>query len=215
MTSEQWVDFVRLHLGEIDPSKQYHRKFVKLALSVSWENLVFDTYRRTPHELDALTKSYGDEGTPLQVVLNRDTGEYYTLLPSNIVIIDRIGSGVIEVSTLQGQAVTFVPVSSYEKRISRNVEVSSVVSTIPYCVEDKKIVYTSMNNDIVNAGVRMKLVVPFDAYGSTEHVPVPAGQTQRFLESVLSTLGVVVNEELINNNTNTRSNGRPTRTGND
>jgi hypothetical protein len=214
MTSKQWVDYVKLHLGEIDPTNTYHKEFVKLALSVSWENLVFDTYRRTPYELDSLTKSYGDEGTPLVVSHNNNTGEYYTSLPSSIVILDRVGSGVIEVSTLQGQAVTFVPVSSYEKRISRNVEVASVVSTIPYCVEDKKVVYASMNNDIVNAGVRMKLVVPFDSYSSDEHVPIPAGQTQRFLESVLSTLGIVIDEELVNNNTNIRSNGRPTSAGN-
>ena len=167
---------------------------------MAYENFVYDTYKYRIHELDSMGKEY-------DVSISQDgtSNRYYSNLPCSIIEIDKVGSGILEVSTTTGYSYPFVPMYLQEiKRIS-GLEVEAMTDEIGYALVGEKIYYSSMTTAIRSAGVRMTVVQQFSEYALDESIPIPKSQSERFMETVLNVLNVVRPELLLNNNTNTNA----------
>lgn len=200
MTRRQWIDYTKEFVGKIDPTRQFHQNMVNNALSLAYENFVYDTYKYRIHELDSMGKEY-------DVSISQDgtSNRYYSNLPCSIIEIDKVGSGILEVSTTTGYSYTFVPMYLQEiKRIS-GLEVEAMTDEIGYALIGTKIYYSSMTSAIQSAGVRMTVIPQFTEYQLDEKIPIPKSQSERFMETVLNVLNVVRPELLLNNNTNTNA----------
>lgn len=200
MTRRQWIDYTKEFVGKIDPTRQFHPNMISNALSLAYENFVYDTYKYRIHELDSMGKEY-------DVSISRDgtSNRYYSNLPCSIIEIDKVGSGILEVSTTTGYSYSFVPMYLKEiKRIS-GLEVEAMTDEIGYALVGEKIYYSSMTTAIQSAGVRMTVVQQFSEYALDESIPIPKSQSERFMETVLNVLNVVRPELLLNNNTNTNA----------
>ena len=199
MTRREWIDFIKEHVGKIDPQRDFHKNALSEALGLAYENFAYDTYRKTPYELDALGRTH--EIVP--VLLDATKNKYYSELPCSIIPIDKVGSGIIEIGTEEGFGHDFVPMYLQEARMTYMLEVDSMTTEIPYVLTGERVYYMSMTNAIATAGVRMTLVQQWSEYGLDENIPMPAGQSQRFIETVLNVLNVRNPETLENNNTRT------------
>ncbi len=200
MTRRQWIDYTKEFVGKIDPTRQFHPNMISNALSLAYENFVYDTYKYRIHELDSMGKEY-------DVSISQDgtSNRYYSNLPCSIIEIDKVGSGILEVSTTTGYSYSFVPMYLQEiKRIS-GLEVEAMTDEIGYALVGEKIYYSSMTTAIQSAGVRMTAVQQFSEYALDESIPIPKSQSERFMETVLNVLNVVRPELLLNNNTNTNA----------
>lgn len=198
MTRRQWIDFIKEYVGKIDPQRVFHKNVLSEALGLAYENFAYDTYRKTPYELDAMGKTYES----IAVTLDTTKDRYYSDLPCSIIPIDKVGSGIIEIGTEEGFGYDFVPMYLHEARLTSTFEVESMLSEINYVLIGEKVFYTSMTSAIATAGVRMTLVQQWSEYGLDENIPMPAGQSQRFIETVLNVLNIRNPESLENNNSN-------------
>ena len=200
MTRRQWIDYTKEFVGKIDPTRQFHQNMVNNALSLSYENFVYDTYKYRIHELDSMGREYA-----VSVAQDGTSARYYSNLPCSIIEIDKVGSGILEVSTVSGYSYTFVPMYLQEiKRIS-GLEVEAMTDEIGYALIGTKIYYSSMTSAIQSEGVRMTVIPQFTEYTLDEEIPIPKSQSERFMETVLNVLNVVRPELLLNNNTNTNA----------
>ena len=198
MTRRQWIDFIKEYVGKIDPQRVFHKNVLSEALGLAYENFAYDTYRKTPYELDAMGKTYESVAVTLDTTKDR----YYSDLPCSIIPIDKVGSGIIEIGTEEGFGYDFVPMYLHEARLTSTFEVESMLSEINYVLIGEKVFYTSMTSAISTAGVRMTVVQQWSEYGLDENIPMPAGQSQRFIETVLNVLNIRNPESLENNNSN-------------
>lgn len=200
MTRRQWIDYTKEFVGKIDPTRQFHQNMVNNALSLAYENFVYDTYKYRIHELDSMGKEY-------DVSISRDgtSNRYYSNLPCSIIEIDKVGSGILEVSTTTGYSYSFVPMYLQEIKRIFGLEVEAMTDEIGYALVGEKIYYSSMTTAIQSAGVRMTVVQQFSEYALDESIPIPKSQSERFMETVLNVLNVVRPELLLNNNTNTNA----------
>ncbi len=200
MTRRQWIDYTKEFVGKIDPTRQFHPNMISNALSLAYENFVYDTYKYRIHELDSMGKEY-------DVSISRDgtSNRYYSNLPCSIIEIDKVGSGILEVSTTTGYSYSFVPMYLQEIKRIFGLEVEAMTDEIGYALVGEKIYYSSMTTAIQSAGVRMTVVQQFSEYALDESIPIPKSQSERFMETVLNVLNVVRPELLLNNNTNTNA----------
>lgn len=198
MTRRQWIDFIKEYVGKIDPQRVFHKNVLSEALGLAYENFAYDTYRKTPYELDAMGRTY----ERVAVTLDATKDMYYSDLPCSIIPIDKVGSGIIEIGTKEGFGYDFVPMYLHEARLTSTFEVESMLSEINYVLIGEKVFYTSMTSAISTAGVRMTVVQQWSEYGLDENIPMPAGQSQRFIETVLNVLNIRNPESLENNNSN-------------
>lgn len=200
MTRRQWIDYTKEFVGKIDPTRQFHQNMVNNALSLAYENFVYDTYKYRIHELDSMGKEY-------DVSISQDgtSNRYYSNLPCSIIEIDKVGSGILEVSTTTGYSYSFVPMYLQEIKRIFGLEVEAMTDEIGYALVGEKIYYSSMTTAIQSAGVRMTVVQQFSEYALDESIPIPKSQSERFMETVLNVLNVVRPELLLNNNTNTNA----------
>jgi len=214
MTRRQWIDFIKEYVGKIDPQRVFHKSVLSEALGLAYENFAYDTYRKTPYELDAMGKTYES----VSVTLDTTKDRYYSDLPCSIIPIDKVGSGIIEIGTEEGFGYDFVPMYLHEARLTSGFEVEAMLSEINYVLIGEKVYYTSMTSAISTAGVRMTVVQQWSEYGLDENIPMPAGQSQRFIETVLNVLNIRNPETLENNNsssygTRSRQSGEAERRG--
>ena len=200
MTRRQWIDYTKEFVGKIDPTRQFHPNMISNALSLAYENFVYDTYKYRIHELDSMGKEY-------DVSISQDgtSNRYYSNLPCSIIEIDKVGSGILEVSTTTGYSYSFVPMYLQEINRISGLEVEAMTDEIGYALVGEKIYYSSMTTAIRSAGVRMTVVQQFSEYALDESIPIPKSQSERFMETVLNVLNVVRPELLLNNNTNTNA----------
>ena len=203
MTRREWIDYIKEYVGKIDPQRVFHKNVLSEALGIAYENYVYDTYRNTPYELDVLGKTYS--GVP--VVNDQMKDRYYSELPCSIIPINKVGSGIIEIGTIEGFDYDFVPMYLHEARLTSGLEVGAMISEVGYTLIGDRVYYMSMPVDIIAEGVRMTVVQQWGEYGLDEHIPMPAGQSQRFTETVLNVLNVRNPETLENNNTSTYGKG--------
>jgi len=184
MTKQQIIDTFYQQLKKTHPEQKPHRLLVEKNLTLAWNQILHDTFRKDLTFLDFYAKDYQSQ----TVNQNALTKQYYVDLPVAIVQLPDKSEGVrsVEVanqnySTPTGTGVKFVPISDTQMKLKSNIDVGlAETSVIGYAVRYNKIMFDqNMTSALKTIGVNLKLVVPFDAYTSTENVPIPAGKDEQ------------------------------------
>lgn len=209
MTKREWIDYVKEHVGKLDPSRDFHKNTISRAISIAYENFVYNTYRSKPYELDVLGVEYD-----VSVSYDSNKKRYYSTLPCDVVVINKTGSGVINISTKMGLGYEFVPMYLQEIRMISDLEVDEMTGEIGFALVGDTILYSSlMTSGIASAGVTITVVQQFYEYGLDDNISIPAGQGEQLLQAVLSVLSIKNEEVLLNNNENVKYGNRVGQSG--
>lgn len=196
------IDLIRSNLPKPDKTNRYHPSVVEHHVSASYNELLVKTYTKELYDLGLFTKRYGDNGTPVAVLRNTDTKEYYSVLPEEIVPLPDLNAGVREILPLEGRSIVFVPMRYDELKLIEGLEVQQIDDAVGFTVHGNNVIYTGMTTAIASAGVVMSLIIPFHAYDDEDTVYFPKGMEDTIIRSVLEKLGIIPPVDLVNNNSN-------------
>ena len=184
-TKQNLIDTFYQYLRKVAPGTSPHRLLVEQNMARAWNQILHDTFRKDLTFLDFYAKDYKSQ----TVSIDGDTQQYYTDLPVAIVQLPDKSEGVRSVEPgdqtynpliPSGTGVKFMPISDTMMKLKDNIDVGlSESSVIGYAVRYNKIMFDrSMTAAEAAKKVHMKLVIPFDAYGGTEEIPVPSGKDE-------------------------------------
>jgi len=186
MQKREHVFFVKELYDKTDDSKNVHPDHVKFALSKAWNNLLYDTFRKHPRQLDFYAKEYTGE-TP---ALNATTNRYELAMPAPILQLPDFGEGVRNITPEQYEGPEFVVTNEIDQELYYDLDVYNVDDVIDYTVRVDKIIFgTNMTAPVAAAGVRVLLIIPFDEFADTDEIPVPSGKDEQFYNLTLQFLG--------------------------
>jgi hypothetical protein len=211
MKKIKFIDLVRAHVDSIDKTRKFHTVVIEHAISVTYNEMLVKTFTKELYDLGLFTKKYGNTlATKIVATLDSYTGEYYSLLPEEIVPLPDVNAGVREILSKASNSLVFVPMRGDEMKLIEGLEVQEIDDVIGYTVyaggagEKGRIVYTGMTSDVADAGVIMSLVIPFHAYDNDDIVYFPKGQEETIINTVLQRLGVIQAPDLVNNNSDAK-----------
>jgi hypothetical protein len=199
-TKQQVIDTFYRRLKKARPELEIHRKDLEFNMARAWNQLLHDTFKTDLTYLDFYAKDY----TAQTVSQDATSKQYYTDLPVAIVQLPDRGEGVrsveqatINFATPSGTGVKFVPISDQAMRYKDNIDVGLAESSvIGYAVRYDKILFDrNMTSTLATAKVNLKLVVPFNVYGSTENVPIPSGQDETLYNLTLQFILMTVPQQ--------------------
>lgn len=191
-TKQNLIDLVYWRIKRTSPVT-YERLVIEQAMARAWNQLLHDTFGKNLTFLDFYAKEY----TTQTVSQDATTKQYYVTLPEAIVQLPDRGEGVRSVvpadqdfSTPSGTGVSYVPISNFDMRVKRNTDVGKAESdVVGYSVHFDKIWFDeNMTATKASAKVHLKLVIPFDAYASTDEVPVPSGKDEALVQMTMQFL---------------------------
>ena len=194
MTKGEMRSSVKGAMRRIDKTAKFHDELIDKAIEASVNQFLYDIYRKDPRDLDIYTKEYGTE-VALAVTENESTEEYYTNLPAPYMALPEKNSGVRYVVGHDRDHRMLYPMSNREMLLARTSYVGSTTAEDGdpftrsfYAVQGQKLIYFQVNSDLVAAGVRVGIVVPFSAYADSEEINVPFGQDDKVFISVMQKL---------------------------
>lgn len=182
-TKQQIIDTFFRRLKKARPELEIHRVDLEYNMARAWNQILHDTFKKDITYLDFYAKDYTDQTVSQDATSN----QYYVDLPVAIVQLPDKGEGVRSVESFAqdfdtpvGTGVDFVPISDTEMQLKDNIDVGlSESGVVGYAVRYDKIMFDrSMTSALATAKVNLKLVVPFNVYGSTENIPIPSGQDE-------------------------------------
>ena len=183
-TKQNLIDTFYQQLKKNYPNQKPHRLWVEQNMARAWNQILHDAFRKDLTFLDFYCKIYKSETVSQEVT----TKQYYVTLPVAIVQLPDKAEGVRSVepadqtyATPTGTGVVFVPMSDTAMKLKTNTDVGlSESSVIGYAVRYDQILFdANMTAALAAAKVHLKLVIPFDAYGATEEIPVPSGKDEQ------------------------------------
>lgn len=197
MTREEYIELIKAKLLRLDDASRYNPRYVEGALDFVWENFMF--------EMDGMQGTdpffYTKQFTPVTVATDSN-GWYYSDLPSPIINLQRVSSGVVRVSQVSGRDMDFAPVSERDFTYMRQQDVYRVGNTIYFYVTNDRVYFgDNMTPSIASSGVTIDMVVPFRSYDLDEELPIPAGKSLQFVGAVLEFLAPTRPVDLSNTNT--------------
>jgi hypothetical protein len=202
MIKEEIRSIFRNLLPKLNKTNRWHDRVIDSAIEKVLNVMYNDVFKRNPFALQRYTKSYGYT-TPLGVLLEANTGIYYTNLPVAIVPFSDKASGVRRISTIAQGGLTFIPVDAREMDLVVGSNVATTTKKIGYNVTPTRVEYYKMTGNPITDGVRMDLIIPFSVYADTDIILIPEEtdqQGQTFIDKVLKILGVIQPVDLKDNN---------------
>jgi hypothetical protein len=199
-------------LPRFDKVVRYHPQIIDSAISQVLSELYNEAFADDPLSIQRFTKHYGYT-TPLVISTEASTGIYYITHPSQLIVLPDKASGVRRVSTMLNTGMTFFPIDQREIDYLISGSYSNTVNhRIGYLVTPERTEFYNINAEVLSAGVRMDLLVPFTTYLDTDTVLIPENpdstssnpykkqQAQSFTDRVLAVLGVIRQVDLKDDN---------------
>jgi len=209
MTKEEIVYTIKAMLHSVDKTSKYHPNLIAMRCNFVWAQILNDAFKKEPGTLDFFAKEYNG----IAVSTDATTTKYYADLPAPIMVfqsnqrgLPSIKEGIRHISTDTGDDLEFVPISETELRLSEGLEVDQVKSTVGtstiYYIPrfDKVIFVKNMSSGQAAAGVTMRLVIPFNEYDDTDHLPIPSGMGETFINTVVQAMMGIPPVDLDNKN---------------
>ncbi len=180
MQKRQLIEMVKRRLGN---DGRFGDRTIAMNMGVAWQTVI-GTFKDKPQALDFYTKTY--TGIPISYDENKRI--YYSELPEAIMHVLDPSSGVRYINTTQTEGVRFVPITSQDVKLIKDLDVSKVqTGLIGYLVRNNRVEYQFLTEDI--AKVNMDLVVAFDKISMEDDISLPqeyalnlVGYTMELLE---------------------------------
>jgi hypothetical protein len=197
MTRKALIELIKLRLKNVDSTEQFHPRFIEGVCDLVWASWCSASTVSASQDVNFYTKLY--DGVEVDV----DGEFFYSVLPSPILNLDRIGGGVISINQINARDNDFKPIREKDFRLMKGQEVNRTGTDIYYYVTYDHVYYGgSMTDEIAEDGVDMRLSIPFSKYDLSEELPLPSGKEMEFVQAAINILVGTPPTNLTNKNTN-------------
>jgi hypothetical protein len=186
LTKEQIIESVSDKYGiTADRKKGFHPNVLAVFIEMGFNQIVFEVCKQAFAKndysvLDSYTKPY-----EAKIECNEKRNEWFCELPAPIIQLP-MNRGIRLISPLQDRKINFIYRANGESEIYENISGYSETQTIPtWYVENEKIFFDHrMTKELAEAGVLIKLVVPFREWKDEDFLPLPSGQDFNIVQVV-------------------------------
>jgi len=197
MTRIELQTIIKNLLKPVDKTGQFHMENIRVICDMVYSQFMSRVNDDIIGDIDLYSKEY----TSQTVTLDATKNLYYTTLPTPIVPIPGISSGLRHINTNQGLDLDFVPTTELEMYYNDGSVVHTTDTTIGYWLQGTKIWYDeSMTDAIATAGVRILLIPRFSGYATTDTVNIPGATDMEFIQQVLQIIAPSAPVDLKANN---------------
>jgi hypothetical protein len=194
MRKIEYIELIKHRLSKFDKTGKYHDMLVEGYITLATNQMLQSIF-----DLDLHTKLYKN----VPILQDEDTEEYYSDFPAPIVDTIDVANGVRKINTMTGRGLQFAPIRGGELTLVDGLDVLNLSDVIGYNVQDDRILYMGEPRDEdynIIEEVRMNLVVPFSAYGMTDHYRIPGGNDMNLFEVVLQIMSGIPPRDQFNDN---------------
>jgi hypothetical protein len=202
MTKTQIIELARRTISAQGSKENlYDERIVELWMALAYDQIISQAIQDDKISAEFLAKEY------LNVAISLDSTRdiYYSTLPVQVIQFPLGECGIVNISTMQGRSMEFLPATANDLRYFHDIEAGTVIiDQIFYTPYFDRVDYSdNITSDIVSAGVRMLLIRSFDAISGTENITVPKGQPYDLINATINMMKNVTPLDLRNNNTDT------------
>lgn len=199
MTRIEFQTIIKNILAPVDNTSRFHLENIKIACDVVYSQFLSRINDYLVGDLDLYAKEY----TSQTVTLDATKNLYYTTLPTPIVPIPGITSGIRRINTNQGIDLDFASITEQEIFLMDGSVTHTTDTTIYYWLQGQKIWYNeSMTSDIATAGVRISVLPRFSGFATTDVINIPGAADSDFIMAVIQLLAPTAPVNLQANNAN-------------
>ena len=191
--------FVKNILAPVDNTGRFHMENIKIACDIVYSQWLSRIDDALVGDLDLFAKEY----TSQTVTLDATRNLYYSTLPTPIVPIPGITSGIRRINTDEGLDLDFAPITEQEINLMDGSVTHTTDTTIYYWLQGSTIWYNeSMTSDIATAGVRIAVLPRFSGFATTDSINIPGAADMDFISAVIQLLAPTAPVNLKANNAN-------------
>lgn len=185
MTRKALIELVKRRLKYSDDTGQFSLPYIEGVMDTVWQELCTMVYDNSAQDINYYSKLFAAQ----PIIIDVDNHLYHIDLPDEMIRLPRVGEGVISVNQLDSRSADFKPVTELNFRLMTSQEVFRIGSDIYYYVKSNKIFFgESLTTNIINEGVDVYMCVKFSSYDLNEQLPLPAGQSQTFIQKTVEYL---------------------------
>ena len=197
MQSQQYIDLIKNIVSPVDKTGRFHKENIKYVIDLVYSQMLTQFSEDVIKNIDHFSKEYASQ----TVTLDGTSGLYYTDIPTPVVSIPTVASGIRYINTDNGMALDFVPTTEREQYYMDGLTTQLVDTNIGWWVKGDKIWYNeSMTSAIAASGVRLVVIPMFSGFDATDTVNVPGGRSQELVERVLALIAPTAPVDLKANN---------------
>lgn len=197
MTQLEIIDTLYNLVSPIDETGRYHKQQIKALCDMVYSQRMTMFPEEVMKNIDSFSKEYTGQ-TP---VLDTTRNLRKLTLPTAVIPLPKVPSGVRYINTAQGLDLDFVPTTEREYMYMGGTDTQLLDTVIGYWINGDTIWFNeSMTAGIAAAGVRVVLIPRFSGYSRTDTVNIPGGTDYDFIQQVLTLLGVTPPVDLKANN---------------
>lgn len=166
------IELVKERLGSLDRTNTFHNEVIKRNLSLAYEQIMYQIFRKDVSNLDDFTKRY--KGIVIQK--DSDTDMYYALLPAIVMQLPDAAKGVRKISWMKGTSLDFVPTKANDWEYIDEIDDPLYdEEVILYCVRIDRVEFKGLTDADINKTVKMDLLLPLTEYDDLDEIKTPAG----------------------------------------
>ena len=172
-------EFEAKHLSKVGDQKlaYYIGRAYNTALTVM--------FSRNITNFDPYIKEYQS----VAIAQDSSTEVYYSVLPSEIIMIPRkAGNGIMRISGMTSTSVEYVPITNSDLQVIDGLDVNTIDDVVGYVFKNGRVEYQGMTATLAGGTVKMELVIPFEAYEDEDYVQIPTGSDDMLIQGVVKML---------------------------
>lgn len=188
MTKEEFIRLIQDRLG--DDKQKYHPNVLNKWISMGFNTIFYQTFRKDLGNLDLYSKQYND----VPVVKDVVTDKYYCEFPCPTVQLPDPAEGVRGIHQKKerglgyGASLMFVPVTISSAIAFDGLDVNKVDHMIMYVVTNNRIEFEDSSLIVDVPSVSIRMVRPFEAYEDEETIYIPSGADTQLVEMIINFL---------------------------
>jgi hypothetical protein len=195
MTKAEWIEEVRIKAmsrasissDTINKGDEYrfHPVFVEKILNNIYNEIVHTYYNQGKVVNNSMfTKRYSQTFST-----DIDTGIKYLAYPEKFVAISDSQGAVRFIKAKSTYGITFEPIKDSDLHYFIGSEIALIDEVVGYVSNQERVdLFGEIDSAILTSGVFMDVVIPFEAYESTDEIHIPVGQDEAMFERAISVL---------------------------
>jgi hypothetical protein len=184
MNKIELIEVIKKLVSGMDKSSSISPPMMAKYISLAWTELMYNTFKKVPNELDLYAKPY----------YNETISDNRLLLPVNIVQLPNMA--YVRSIVVGGKQAVYQPIGFMN--IEDSLEVGIIDGSISYTVNNSYVVFKGLSGE---SSADLYLIPDFDSYEPEDNINIPSGKSMTLAETVYNlTINYKRDNQLSNNN---------------
>lgn len=193
MLKVELIEAINKRNPSIDP------KVIEFNIGRAFNQIIYDTYRKDMGNMDIHSKLIQD----VDVDYNSSMDQYSSTLPVSVIQLPRSGDGVLQISTVKGKRIEFIPKRKIDDTISSGLEIDSILGPVGFWLVNGNIVQFNQKIRLYKPEkLNFRVIPQFSSYDMLDEVHIPAGKDLAFYETVANFVSSQPVEKEVNDGNN-------------